>query len=281
VLTGLVDGRVLQVSRDGQVVEVARTGGRPLGLEWLPDGRVLVCDAVRGLLALEPSSGRFEVLADSVDGERFAFCNNAAVSSDGTIYFTDSSRRFGVDTWRGVVLEHAGDGRLLRRTPDGALDVVCDGLEFANGVALSADESWAAVAQTGGYSLERVTLAGASQGHRERFVDLPGFPDNIATGSDGLVWVAMAASRNRLLDRLHPAHPRLRDAVWRVPQRLQPGPDRMAWVMAFDETGTLVHDRQGPVDGFFMTTGVRERDAVVWMGSLQASAVAWFELGER
>ncbi|GAA4354514.1 SMP-30/gluconolactonase/LRE family protein [Angustibacter luteus] len=280
VLTGLVDGRILQVSPAGALVEVARTGGRPLGLEWLPDGRVLVCDAVRGLLALEPSSGRLEVLADGVDGERFAFCNNAAVATDGTIYFTDSSRRFGVGTWRGAVLEHAGDGRLLRRTPDGAVDVVRDGLEFANGVALSADESWVAVAQTGGYTLERVDVRGDRQGEQERLVDLPGFPDNIATGSDGLIWVAMASSRNRLLDRLHPRHPRLRHAVWAVPQRLQPGPDRMAWVMAFDPSGALVHDRQGRVDGFFMTTGVREQDGVVWMGSLAASALAWFELGE-
>ncbi|WP_426560380.1 SMP-30/gluconolactonase/LRE family protein [Angustibacter sp. McL0619] len=276
VLTGLADGRLLSVTPSGTVRELAQTGGRPLGLEWLPDGRVLVCDGARGLLALEIATGRLEVLADSLDGERFAFCNNAAVAADGTIYFTDSSRRFGIATWRGAILEHAGDGRLLRRSPDGSLDVLCDGLEFANGVALSADESWVAVAQTGGYTLERVDVSGTRG--RERFVDLPGFPDNISTGSDGLVWVAMAGSRNPLLDRLHSGNPRVRHAVWSVPQRLQPAPPRMAWVMAFDESCTLVHDFQGSVPGFSMCTGVREQSGRVWMGGLEAMSVAWFEV---
>jgi sugar lactone lactonase YvrE len=280
VLTGLADGRVLRVSASGEVRELAQTGGRPLGLEWLPDGRVLICDAARGLLALDLEAAQrssLEVLVDSVEGERFAFCNNAAVARDGTIYFTDSSRRFGVQTWRGALLEHAGDGRLLRRSPDGALDIICDGLEFANGVALSSDERSVLVAETGAYGIERVDVTGS--GARQRFVDLPGFPDNISTGSDGLVWVAMASVRNPLLDRLHRGDPRLRNLVWAVPQRLQPGPDQMAWVMAFDESGTVVHDAQGPVRGFFMCTGVREQSGRVWMGSLEARAVAWFDLG--
>ena len=89
----------------------------------------------------------------------------------------------------------------------------------------------------------------------------------------------MVATRNPLLDRLHTGHPRARHLVWSVPQRLQPGADRMAWVMAFDESGTVVHDFQGPVPGFFMCTGVREQDGRVWMGSLEATSVAWFEVG--
>jgi hypothetical protein len=39
VLTGVADGRVLRLRpEDGTVTVVADTGGRPLGLEWLPDG---------------------------------------------------------------------------------------------------------------------------------------------------------------------------------------------------------------------------------------------------
>ena len=56
VLTGVVDGRVLRLQpSDGTVTEVADTGGRPMGLEWLPDGRLLVCDADRGLRRLQPA----------------------------------------------------------------------------------------------------------------------------------------------------------------------------------------------------------------------------------
>lgn len=283
VLTGLADGRVVRVEggstgADGRGVVhlVAHTGGRPLGMEWLPDGRVLVCDCPRGLLAVDVATGAVEVLLGDVGGRAMTFCNNAAVAPDGTIWFTDSSTRFGVDHWRGDVLEHSGAGRLLRRDPEGAVDVVLDGLQLANGVALAADGSFLVVAQTGAYSLERVQITGERAGERERFVDLPGFPDNVSTGSDGLIWVAVASSRNPLLDRLHRAPGALRKVVWRVPERLQPQPAQMAWVMAFDDGGRVVHDRQGSVPGFHMATGVREAAGTVWMGSLVSSSIASF-----
>ena len=40
IVTGVADGRLLRLSPDGRHIEViADTGGRPLGLEWLPTGR--------------------------------------------------------------------------------------------------------------------------------------------------------------------------------------------------------------------------------------------------
>ena len=56
VVTGVDDGRVLRVGPDGRVEVVADTGGRPLGIELLGDDRLLVCDARRGLLAVDRSS---------------------------------------------------------------------------------------------------------------------------------------------------------------------------------------------------------------------------------
>src|SRR5438874_13784381 len=54
VVTGVADGRLLRVRPETGLVEgIADTGGRPLGIELLPDGRLLVCDARRGLLAVD------------------------------------------------------------------------------------------------------------------------------------------------------------------------------------------------------------------------------------
>ena len=51
VFTGTEDGAIFRVSPDGDRIDrVAHTGGRPLGIEFAPDGRLLVCDAARGLL---------------------------------------------------------------------------------------------------------------------------------------------------------------------------------------------------------------------------------------
>ena len=49
VFTGTEDGRIFRISPDGGRVEpVAHTGGRPLGIEADPEGRLVVCDARRG-----------------------------------------------------------------------------------------------------------------------------------------------------------------------------------------------------------------------------------------
>ena len=66
VYTGTVDGAVLRVGPDGSVEQVGSTGGRPLGLEIDPEGRLLVCDAHRGLLRMDPDTGAVERLLAEV-----------------------------------------------------------------------------------------------------------------------------------------------------------------------------------------------------------------------
>ena len=280
VITGVDDGRILRISNEGrQIEQVADTGGRPLGVELLPDGRLLVCDAVRGLLRVDPEGGAIDVLAYEIDSTPMLMCNNAAVTRDGTVFFTDSSRRFTLEHWRGEMLEHSGTGRLLRRDTSGEVTVVLDGLEFANGVALAADESFVAVAETGATQVRRVWLTGPSAGESEVFLpNLPAVPDNMSTGSDGLIWVALASHRPLLLDLLHRSHPIFRRIAWALPEKLQPAESRTVWVLAVDSAGTVVHDLQGPPDAYHMVTGVREHAGRVYLGSLQHSAIAAFDL---
>lgn len=279
IITGTEDGRILRVDPTGGAVsEVARTGGRPLGIERAGDALV-VCDAYEGLLRVDAGTGGVERLCTAADGVPLNLCNNAAVASDGTIYFTDSTQRFPLEHWRGDLAEHGGTGRLLRRRPDGATDVILDGLQFANGVALAPDESFVAVAETGSYRIQRVWLAGDRAGAAEVLTDnLPGFPDNISTGSDGLIWIALGSPRNAVLDWLHPRRPVLRKALWALPEQLLPKPVETAWVLALDAGGTVVHDFQRSDPSFHLVTGVREQDGRVYMGSIVAAAVAWFDL---
>jgi sugar lactone lactonase YvrE len=264
IVTGVDDGRILRISPDGRYVEtVADTGGRPLGIELDPAGGLIVCDTQRGLLRVDGAD--VETLVDARD---MLFCNNAAVAADGTIYFSDSSRRFGLEHWRADILEHSGTGRLFRRDPDGRVELLLDGLQFANGVALAADSSFVAVAQTGAYSVRRLWLTGDRAGQTDDLIDnLPGFPDNIALGEDGLIWITVASPRNPLVDRLG-RFPAVRRAVWAMPERLQPAPAHTVWVMAVDTDGRVVHDLRGESERFHMVTGVRQRGDQVYLGSL-------------
>jgi hypothetical protein len=273
ILTGLDDGRIVKVSLDGWRIDtIADTEGRPLGLEAYPDGRVVVCDAEKGLLLLDPVSGALETLvARGRNGLRL--CNNAAVAADGTIYFSDSTQNFDLEHWAADLLEHSGTGRLLKRTPDGAVEVVATGLQFANGVALTPE--FVAVAQTALYCVDRVWLD--SGRHEPWITNLPAFPENISSGDDGLVWVTMASARKPAIDKTANL-PFLRKVIWALPEALHPKPDKLVWVRAYNTAGEMVHEFFGEDEQFFMCTGVRAQEGRVAMGSLNTTALAWFEL---
>lgn len=277
VFTGTEDGMIFRIRHDGKRIDrVADTGGRPLGIEMLPDGALLVCDAHAGLLRIDPRNGAIETLADSAAGTPFVFCNNAAVAGDGGIWFTDSSLQFGIEEWKNDLVQNTRTGRLLhlgegQREPV----VVLDDLAFANGVAMAGDDSFVAVAETAARTVVRHWVTGERAGQRDLLVgDLPGYPDNIARGSDGLIWVTIASPKDPVVERLQQAPMWVRRSVTRIPDRLQPKPRRTVRVQAYDDHGKLVRDLDIDTPDFHMATGVREYQGRVWLGSLHEPAVA-------
>nr|WP_307037630.1 SMP-30/gluconolactonase/LRE family protein [Streptomyces canus] len=285
VLTGVEDGRILRL--DGladpattRVEVLAETGGRPLGLELLADDTLLVCDAELGLLRVDLNTGVVRILADSVAGERLRFCSNTVALSDGTVYFTVSSRRYPLDQWIGDLVEHTGTGRLLRLAPGSETpEVVLDGLQFANGLAPSGDESFLVVAETGAYRLTRHWLTGPDAGRSEPFVEhLPGMPDNIwRAGPDGPIWVSLAGPRVPPLDLLHRAGPAARRTAARLAVHAPFRPTGTIGVLAVDDHGEIVHHLTRRHSGFRMVTSVCEAAGHLVLGSLWERGVALCE----
>jgi sugar lactone lactonase YvrE len=274
-VVGLDDGRICRLSPDGRLIEiVADTGGRPLGIEHRDDGTLVVCDARRGLLLVDPARGDVQPLVVQVDGVALTFTNNATLHPDGSVLFTESSQRFGLGHFKAALLEHCATGRLLR-WHDGEVEVLLDGLAFANGVTLTHDGDAVLVAETAAYRITRYWLGGERAGEREILVDnLPGFPDNLSTGPTGTVWLALPSRRDTTLDRLLPRHPLLRRAVWALPDAVQPQASRDVLVVGLDADGGVVRTLHGPGDRFHYVTGVREHDGHLWLGSLVAGAMA-------
>ena len=272
IFTGTTDGSIWSLTPDGgQISRIANTGGRPLGLEWLPDGRLLVCDSPAGLLAVDVETGSIEELVTAVDGMPMKFTNNAAVAADGTIFFSDSSRSYTVAQWKSDLIAHTLSGRLLRRSPDGTVTTILDGLGMSNGVALTADGEEVWVAETALAQIRRLSTDGRQLG---AITGLPGYPDNLTVGSDGLVWVALASPLDPLLGFLQGRGARLRPAVLGLPDALKPKEKRTARVLAYDSAGRLVHDLSGDSTHWHMATGARERDGEVWMGSIMEPSIA-------
>ncbi|MFD7434026.1 SMP-30/gluconolactonase/LRE family protein [Streptomyces sp. NPDC059861] len=282
VLTGVDDGRILRL--DGladpaatRVVTVAETGGRPLGLELLPDGALLVCDAERGLLRADLTQGTVRVLADSVAGEPLRFCSNAVTLPDGSVCFTVSSRRHPLEHWIGEVVEQTGTGRLLRLEPGSERpEVLLEDLQFANGLTVSRDGSFLVVAETSACRLTRYWLTGPRAGQHEPFAeDLPGMPDNIWRGGlDGPFWVALAGPRLAALDLLHRAPAAVRRAAARTAVHAPLRPPAQGAVLAFDDDGDIVHHLTHRRPGFRMVTSVCEAGGLLVMGSVRERGVA-------
>lgn len=293
VYTGVVGGDVIRVdSESGSHEVVGNTGGRPLGLAVARDGRLLICDSHRGLLAMDVAGGEFETLVDAFDadgpssagsvgrGRPLTFCSNVVEASDGSVFFTESTDRFGYEHYKGAALEGRGSGSLFRLDVDGTVTRLASGLHFANGVTLTADESAVVFAETTGARVSKFWLTGPEAGTVTPLVDeLPGYPDNISTGPDGRIWVAMVSDRNAVVERLAPKAPILRKLLWRLPYGWLPDVEPVVWVIAFDpHDGHVLTQLHAGHSAFGSTTGVVQEGNRVWLGGIGASTIAYFDL---
>jgi sugar lactone lactonase YvrE len=280
IWTGLEDGRVTRIPPGGDPVVVADTGGRPLGMHVARDGRILICDSPRGLLALDPDSGKLEVLVDSVDGRKLMFCSNVTETSDGTIYFTESTSAFTFVHNMGALLEGRGRGSLFRLDPDGTVCTLASGLYFANGVTPTHDGSALVFAETLARRLSKYWLTGPNAGSITPLaVNLSGMPDNLSCGADGRIWCAMVAPAHPMADRLARGAPIIRRLIWRLPDRFHPKPEAVVWCVAFDpDSGEVVGGVRTTHPDFGIVTGAVESGGKLWMGTISFPAVAWTEL---
>lgn len=180
VYAGLADGRVVRLEASGKVETFVDTGGRPLGMDFDAAGNLILADAWKGLLRIDPQ-GKVETLATEADGVPFAFTDDLDIASDGRIYFSDASSKFHQPDYILDLLEARPHGRLLRYDPStGKTEVLLKDLYFANGVALSANEDFVLVNETYRYRITRYWLKGEKAGQHEVFIDnLPGLPDNL------------------------------------------------------------------------------------------------------
>jgi sugar lactone lactonase YvrE len=282
IWTGVEDGRLIRIRPDGGSAQVvADTGGRPLGLAVARDGRLLVCDSHRGLLRYDPATEEMETLVAQVAGRMLTFCSNVVESSDGTIFFTESTNRFHYEYYKGSVVEGRPTGSLFRRDPDGTVSVLASDLHFANGVTLTADESALVFAETTACRVSKYWLTGESAGSITPLViDLPGYPDNISTGRDGRIWVALVSDRNPLNEWLGPRAPIIRSLMWRLlPYSWLPNPKPTVWVVAFDpENGHVVTQLHTSHPDFGLATGVVETPGRLWLGRIGGAGVCYLDL---
>ena len=277
LITGLHDGRVIRTSLDGKVSKVLTdTGGRPLGLARHPNGLLVIADGVKGLLSLD-AQGRLIPLTTLANGVPFGFTDDVAIDKPGHYaYFSDASSRWGYGKDGEAIIEHGGDGRLLRYDfQTGKTSVLLDKLEFANGVTLGPDDAFVLVNETGAYRISRYWLTGPKAGTHDLFIDnLPGLPDNLAFNGQNRFWVALYAPRNKLLDATAP-HPFVRKMIVRAMTVLPKPVEKRAFALGLDLDGKVIANLQDAGPGNYSPiTTVREYGDWLYFGSLKAQHMA-------
>lgn len=310
--TGLHNGDVIKLDPQGrQQTVVLNTGGRPLGLAIDARGRLLVADAMKGLLRVtgEGAEARTETLltavAHPVPQDPVRYADAVEVGPGGTLWLTDASRRFGAKALGGTfeasvldILEHSCSGRLIAQDPVTLqARVALDGLCFPNGLAFTADGKHMLLSETGTYRILKLDLAKLSlvrtasgntgvptlaqamqQGAATVLLDnLPGYPDNLTRGQGGRVWVGLTKPRSPVIDAAA-RYPLLRSITLRLPRALWPVPKAYGHLIAFDDNGTVLADLQDPQGAYPETTAATEADGKLFVQSLHARTIGWMPL---
>ena len=267
---GYEDGRIVLYDVYGKNQGVfVNTNGRPLGLAFDANNNLIIADANKGLLSAHPN-GNLKSLTTEVHGIPFAFTDDVDIGPDGIIYFTDASSKYNIDNYRLDLMEHRPWGRLLSYSPkSGITGSLLGGLYFANGVAVSPDGNYVLVNETSNYQVRKYWLKGQQAGQSEIIINnLPGFPDGISSNGKGIYWIALPALRKSIVDYCADK-PFLRKIILRLPEWLQPSPDRHGFVLGIDGNGKVIHNLQYPSpDSFSPITSVEEIGGILYLGSL-------------
>ena len=181
------------------------------------DGRILIANlgahhGVAGPLErLDPATGKREVLLSEVEGRKLTSCNYPMIDSAGNIWCSNS---IAAEDFSQLAGARPHDGFVFVLRPDGTSSVAAEGIGFANGLAMSADEKYLYCCQTLGSNVLRYpVLPGGRLGPGEQYGPLLGetlkpggsplgpeadLPDGGAFDVEGNFWVTTYSS-NKIL----------------------------------------------------------------------------------
>jgi len=184
-------GVVMTVDPAGRAETVVEVPGRPSGLGWDRQGRLLLV-SMRDRRLLRLDGDGLSSVADLSTLASFD-TNDMVVDRNGNAFIGN----FGFD------LDAKADfapAELIRVAPDGTATVVATDMAFPNGMVITPDGGTLIVAETYGNRLTAFDLgADGSIGNRRVWAALDGhYPDGICLDAEGAVWVACPRSASVL-----------------------------------------------------------------------------------
>jgi len=280
VYAGAANGDIVRVNLQSKNTEVVvNTEGRPFGIQLHPNGDLIIADGIKGLLSLDLVSNEISLLTKSYQNEEMKFVDDLDISSTGVIYFSDASSKYGYEEVVEDIMERRPHGALYSYdTATKKTELLLDELYFANGVALAEDESFVFINETGNVSISKYWLKGPKAGTREFVNDnLPGFPDNITTGTKGTYWLTLVSPRQQSIEDLMPK-PFMKKLIMKLPKSLHPAPVHYGCVLGLDKNGKVKYNYQSSNPEFVEITSVTEHDGHIYLGSLVDTGIAYMRI---
>jgi gluconolactonase len=141
-------GRVFRIDPKGEWDLAAQYDGWPNGLKMHKDGRIFIADYKRGLMLLDPKSGRVEPVLETAFSEGFKGLNDLHFADNGDLYFTDQGQTGIADP----------TGRVYRLRADGTLERLLDNAPSPNGITINNRNTQVYVAVTRSQQIWRLPL---------------------------------------------------------------------------------------------------------------------------
>ncbi|XP_026438751.1 protein STRICTOSIDINE SYNTHASE-LIKE 4-like [Papaver somniferum] len=286
VYTATRDGWIKKIHTNGTCEDWKFIGGDTMlgvTMSITNEGDILVCDADKGLLKVNEEG--VTILASEVNGSKISFADDVIEATDGSIYFSDASTKFGLHNWYLDTLEAKPNGRILKYNPSTRkTTILIDGLCFPNGVALSRDQHFLVFCESWRFRCLKYWLKGENKGQLEVFIDnLPGGPDNINLAPDGSFWIALLPLAPKGLEFIH-KWPILKYMVAQfptLPDSLRVGKRSMVVNVAADGKKIIrKFDDEGAKVIPFLTSPVEFEDHL-YLGSLGTNFVGKLKLNDQ
>ena len=194
-------GRIFRINPKAEWDLVAEYDGWPNGLKIHKDGRIFICDYKKGLLTLDPKSGRIETVLGTAFSEGFKGLNDLHFAANGDLYFTDQGQSGIADP----------TGRVYRLRVNGELQRLVTNAPSPNGITLNSKNSQVYVAITRAQQIWRLPLmSGGTPSKTGVAIQLSGGhagPDGIEMDAeDGLVVCHLGVGIWRFDANMLPTH---------------------------------------------------------------------------